>query len=191
MPTHNSSKNEIEIRTWKQTKRPLLRWHICTQERLEDSPSYVAIPFFFYLFIHATRAMIFNSSLKMLLPHTSDLQIVAAHSFHAEWLSHWASLQVTWYLILFSGKCIKIVQLKVKKDLKDSLACQLQQWFALFTHWEPTGDILKMTRQKLFGIGGISHYMWRKLGQLSANTFMTEAEVLLCWKKKYQLLHNP
>lgn len=37
----------------------------------------------FYLLIHVTRAMIFNSSLKMLLPHTSDFQIVAANSFYA------------------------------------------------------------------------------------------------------------
>lgn len=145
-----------------------------------------------YLLIHATRAMIFNSSLKMLLPHTSDFQIAAANSFHAGLLHHWDSLQVTWLLILFSGKWIKIVQLKVKKDLKDSSVCQLQQWFAIFTHWEPTGDILlKMTIQKPFWIGGITHYMWRKLGQLSENTFMTEAEVLLCWKRKWSTLTQP
>lgn len=65
----------------------------------------------------------------MLLPHTSDFQIVAGNSCHAGLLPHQDSPQVASFLLLCPGSCIKMLQLKEKQNHREWPVWALQQSF--------------------------------------------------------------
>ena len=145
---HKSSKDEIWIRNWKQTKRSLLRWHGCTLGRLEDLPRHVTIPSFlicsfmqleWWYLIHDFNAFTshkwFSDGGRQFIP----CWIASSPRFNSSYV---ISSLVLWKVHQNSA---------VKRKAEYQGAAMLRDiaiiW-ATFTHWEPTGDILKMTVHK-------------------------------------------
>lgn len=148
MSAHNSSKGEIAIRNWKQTKSSLLRWHDCTLGRLEDLPSYVAIPSFFICSFMQLEWWYLIHHLNAFTSHKWFLD--GGREFLPCWIA--SSPRFTSSYIISSLDLWKVHQNSaVKRKAESWGAASLRATaivWATFTHWDSRGDILKMTVHK-------------------------------------------